>query len=89
LWLNHPAGLDGNTGSLLASCHLSAHPVAQPAGFAFSALLRGRNARKTPSKGNEAYEERLATLEEMGIEEKALIYDEATDKISISTTTQP
>jgi hypothetical protein len=30
-------------------------------------------------------EERLAALEEMGIEEKALIYDEAGDKLSVST----
>jgi len=30
-------------------------------------------------------EERLAMLEEMGIEEKALIYDEAGDKLSVST----
>lgn len=29
-------------------------------------------------------EERLAALEEMGIEEKALIYDEATDKLAVS-----
>jgi hypothetical protein len=38
----------------------------------------------TPIKRNEAYEERLAALEEIGIEEKALIYDDATDKIAIS-----
>jgi len=37
-----------------------------------------------PDKTNEAYEERLATLEEMGIEEKALVYDEAANDISIS-----
>jgi hypothetical protein len=37
-----------------------------------------------PEKTNEAYEERLATLEEMGIEEKALVYDEAAKEISIS-----
>jgi hypothetical protein len=37
-----------------------------------------------PDKTNEAYEERLATLEEMGIEEKALVYDEAANEISIS-----
>jgi hypothetical protein len=30
-------------------------------------------------------EDRLAALEEMGIEEKALIYDEASDKLSVST----
>jgi len=35
-------------------------------------------------KGNETYEERLAVLEELGIEEKALVYDEAVDKISVS-----
>jgi hypothetical protein len=40
--------------------------------------------RMTPIKRSEAYEERLATLEEMGIEEKALMYDDATDKIAIS-----
>ena len=38
----------------------------------------------TPVSNNEAYEERLAALEEMGIEEKALIYDEATDKLAVS-----
>jgi hypothetical protein len=38
----------------------------------------------TPVTSNEAYEERLAALEEMGIEEKALIYDEATDKLEVS-----
>jgi hypothetical protein len=37
-----------------------------------------------PIKRNEAYEERLATLEEMGLEEKALIYDAAADKIAVS-----
>jgi hypothetical protein len=37
-----------------------------------------------PDKTNEAYKERLATLEEMGIEEKALVYDEAANEISIS-----
>jgi hypothetical protein len=30
-------------------------------------------------------EDRLAALKEMGIEEKALIYDEASDKLSVST----
>jgi hypothetical protein len=38
----------------------------------------------TPVSNNEAYEERLAALEEMGIEEKALIYDEAADKLAVS-----
>jgi hypothetical protein len=38
-----------------------------------------------PPTRNDPEEERLAALEEMGIEEKALIYDEAGDKISVST----
>jgi hypothetical protein len=38
----------------------------------------------TPVTSDEAYEERLVVLEEMGIEEKALIYDEATDKLAVS-----
>jgi hypothetical protein len=40
--------------------------------------------RMSAIKGNETYEERLAVLEELGIEEKALVYDEAVDKISVS-----
>jgi hypothetical protein len=38
-----------------------------------------------PPTRNDPEEERLAALEEMGIEEKALIYDEAGDKLSVST----
>ena len=37
-----------------------------------------------PAAKHDAYEERLAALEEMGIEEKALIYDDASDKVSVS-----
>jgi hypothetical protein len=38
----------------------------------------------SPVTENDPREERLAALEEMGIEEKALIYDEAGDKLSVS-----
>jgi hypothetical protein len=38
----------------------------------------------SPIKSNGAYEERLAALEEFGIEEKALVYDKATDTIAVS-----
>jgi hypothetical protein len=37
-----------------------------------------------PITKNDTEEDRLAILEEMGIEEKALIYDEAGDKLSVS-----
>jgi hypothetical protein len=37
-----------------------------------------------PVKKNDADEERLAALEEMGIEEKALVYDEAGAKLLVS-----
>ena len=37
-----------------------------------------------PVRKNDADEERLAALEDMGIEEKALVYDEAGDKLIIS-----
>ena len=37
-----------------------------------------------PATKHDAYEERLAALEEMGIEETALIYDDASDKLSVS-----
>jgi hypothetical protein len=38
----------------------------------------------SPTRKSRVEEERLAALEEMGIEEKALIYDEAGDKIIVS-----
>jgi len=38
----------------------------------------------SPTRKSPVEEERLAALEEMGIEEKALIYDEAGDKIIVS-----
>jgi hypothetical protein len=38
----------------------------------------------SPTRKSPVEEERLAGLEEMGIEEKALIYDEAGDKIIVS-----
>jgi hypothetical protein len=38
----------------------------------------------SPIRKSAAEEERLAALEEMGIEEKALVYDEAGDKIIVS-----
>jgi hypothetical protein len=41
----------------------------------------------TPAKKNDAEVERLAALEEMGIEEKALIYDEDGDKLLVSDDT--
>ena len=41
----------------------------------------------SPVKKNDAEEERLATLEEIGIEEKALVYDEAGDKLLVSDDT--
>ena len=37
-----------------------------------------------PATKHDPYEEQIAALEEMGIEEKALIYDDASDKISVS-----
>jgi hypothetical protein len=39
----------------------------------------------SPVTNIDTEEDRLAALEEMGIEEKALIYDEASDKLSVST----
>ena len=41
----------------------------------------------SPVKKNDAEEERLAALEEIGIEEKALVYDEAGDKLLVSDDT--
>jgi hypothetical protein len=38
----------------------------------------------SPARKNDVEEERLAALEEIGIEEKALVYDEAGDKLLIS-----
>jgi hypothetical protein len=38
----------------------------------------------SPARKNDVEEERLAALEEMGIEEKALVYDEAGDKLLVS-----
>jgi hypothetical protein len=38
----------------------------------------------SPVKKDDAEEERLAALEEMGIEEKALVYDEAGDELLVS-----
>jgi hypothetical protein len=38
----------------------------------------------SPARKNDVEEERLAVLEEMGIEEKALVYDEAGDKLLVS-----
>jgi hypothetical protein len=59
---------------------------AVPAGV--SAWLRSANAQEVQNMGPRSTidprEERLAALEELGIEEKALIYDEAGDKLSVS-----
>ena len=41
-----------------------------------------------PVKKNDADEERLAALEEMGIEEKALVYDEAAPSLVRMTAQQ-
>jgi len=38
----------------------------------------------SPVKKDDAEEERLAALEEVGIEEKALVYDEAGDELLVS-----
>ena len=38
----------------------------------------------SPVKKNDAEQERLAVLEEIGIEEKALVYDEDDDKLLVS-----
>jgi hypothetical protein len=42
------------------------------------------SAAMTPVKKNDAEQERLAVLEEIGIEEKALVYDEDGDKLLLS-----
>jgi hypothetical protein len=44
----------------------------------------GRSAQMSPGRKSDAEEERLAALEEIGIEEKALVYDEAGDKLLVS-----
>ena len=41
----------------------------------------------SPVKKNDVEQERLAVLEEIGIEEKALIYDEHGDKLLLSDDT--
>src|SRR3984885_7455638 len=42
------------------------------------------SAAMSPVKKDDAEEERLAALEEMGIEEKALVYNEAGDELLVS-----
>jgi hypothetical protein len=52
--------------------------------LAHSSIYRAEVLQMGPARKTDAEEERLAALEEMGLQEKALIYDEAGDKIMVS-----